>query len=104
MSARSIGFFSISYMALFTSKSECYPLSILESIANKKPVVATNVESINDIQDVMVSDDIRLLVKEVELLLSNNNYYSNKIKEISETNKLLSRSSVMKKYDHFILD
>jgi len=95
-----LSFFSISYMTLFTSKSECYPLSILESLANKKPVVSTDVGCICKIPGVIVSNDISLLTKEVELLLDNNSYYSSKVKEI----KPLTWPETMKKYDNFMLD
>ena len=99
-----LSFFSISYMTLFTSKSECYPLSILESIAYQKPVVSTNVGSVNKIPGVIVCDDIASLTRETELLLSSNHYYCNKVKEIGKKGELLSWPNVMKKHDQLIIN
>ncbi|MDC0904069.1 glycosyltransferase family 4 protein [Candidatus Thioglobus sp.] len=99
-----LSFFSISYMTLFTSNSECYPLSVLESLAYKKPVVATDIGCISRIPSIMVSNNISLLTEEVELLLDNNSYYSSKVKEISGKNKLPTWPETMKNYDNFMLD
>jgi glycosyltransferase involved in cell wall biosynthesis len=94
-------FFSISYASLFTSRSECCPLSVLESLAYRKPVVATDVGCLDQIRGVKVCKDKDSLVYELNLLLDQE-YYHRRVADTDLSIQDLSWSKIMKEYNRFL--
>lgn len=90
---------SMSFMTLFTSRSECYPLAVLESIAYKKPVVALDVGAVSEIPGVTICYDKESLIKACQALLFDSELYLSKVMEIEKSYEELKWPHVMKGYD-----
>lgn len=97
-----LSLYSLSYLTLFTSKTECCPLSVLESLAYKKPVVSTDVGCLSEFPGVRVSHSNSELVRNTDLLLCNDQYYLDTQRAIDNSQDLMSWSSVMKSYDRLL--
>tara|TARA_B100001027_G_C16265793_1_gene332017 strand:+ start:2610 stop:3767 length:1158 start_codon:yes stop_codon:yes gene_type:complete len=96
--------YSKSYLTLFTSKTECSPLAVLESLAFGKPVVATDVGCLSEWEGVSVCYSPKEITGEVDALLKNHNYYTKQQMLISQNKDLNSWKEVMKKYSQLLIN
>lgn len=94
--------YSRSYLTLFTSSTECSPLSVSESLAFTKPVVATNVGCLDEWAGVTVCNSPDHIINEVDALLNDELLYLKQKDAISSNAALNSWDSVMQNYDKLI--
>jgi glycosyltransferase involved in cell wall biosynthesis len=95
-------FYSKSYITLFTSRTECCPLAVLESLAFNKPVVSTDVGCLNQWEGISICKTTSMLALETDLLLEDKKHYDYQKERIISSNKNNTWSSVMKGYDQFL--
>jgi glycosyltransferase involved in cell wall biosynthesis len=94
--------YSKSFLTLFTSKTECSPLSVLESLAFGKPVIATDVGCLSEWVGVKVCSSPDEIAAEVDALLNDHEHYVAQTRAISSSAELTSWNSVMSKYDQLL--
>lgn len=96
-------FYSKSYLTLFTSTTECSPLSVSESLAFAKPVVATDVGCLDEWVGVTVCNSSDHIISEVDALLDDESLYLEQKTAICTNAAVNSWDAVMRKYDKFLL-
>jgi len=93
-----LALYAASYMTLFTSRTECCPLAVLESLAFRKPVISTDVGCLTEYSGVLVSSSDSGLVRNADLLLGDEQYYRKTQTAIDESKELMSWATVMEGY------
>ena len=96
--------YSKSFVTLFTSKTECLPMSVLESIYHKKPVISTNVGSIEQIPGVVICKTKEELICKAQLMLGNEEYYNNKVRDISIQSHKFMWHCILDRYEEMIMN
>jgi glycosyltransferase involved in cell wall biosynthesis len=94
--------YSKSYMTLFTSKTECCPLAVLESLAFHKPVVSTDVGCLNQWEGVNICKTNSELSTCMDSLLENEDHYNHQKALIMSSSKNNKWPAVMRGYNQFL--